>query len=67
MRNQKGDEPQKYGERGEKVVFGPAIDAQGRVTSPTEEKGQAGSSSAQSGTRIVPQGGSGTAPPKTQK
>lgn len=57
-------EPEKYGERGEKVVFGPPVEAQRAAATPKEDRGQAGSSS--SGGRVPPQGGSGTAPPSNK-
>jgi hypothetical protein len=59
-----------YGERGEKVIHGPLMDNQGRVAAPGEQKGQTGSSGSaagQSDTRVLPKGGSSTAPPKSGK
>lgn len=65
MRDENGVE--KYGERGQKVVFGPAMEGDGRAVVPREERGQAGSSAGQSDRRIPPKGGSSTAPPKSRK
>jgi hypothetical protein len=68
MRDEK--DVHKYGERGEKVVYGPLMDNQGRVVAPGERKGQTGSSGSaagQSDTRILPKGGSSSAPPKSGK
>jgi hypothetical protein len=52
MRDENGGEV--YEERGQKVVFGPAMEGDGSTVVPREERGQGGCSARQSDRRIPP-------------
>ena len=58
-----GENVEKYGERGQRIV---THVSEVKASGPQEQKGQSGGPKS-SGTRIAPSGGSSSAPPKPAK